>query len=143
LLDGDRGRHVRRFQVDGKPISVELRLLRMKRDVSRASDPPKVRIRMDLELSTALETEFVPHSRNEVEKLENKLDQIIEGELLAFDQMSRERDWDLLHIRDLLRKQAPNLPDIEQAAKNAKVAIEVVTRLVRTGSMIQPYEGAK
>jgi spore germination protein KC len=143
LLDGDRGRHVRRFQVDGKPISVELRLLRMKRDVSRASDPPKVRIRMDLELSTALETEFVPHSRNEVEKLENKLDQIIEGELLAFDQMSRERDWDLLHIRDLLRKQAPNLPDIEQAAKNAKVAIEVVTRLVRTGSVIQPYEGAK
>jgi len=143
LLDGDRGRHVRRFQVDGKPLTVELRLVRMKRDVSRKSGPPAVRIQMDLELSTALATEFVPPSRTEVEKLERRLNQIIEDELLGFYQMSRERDWDLLNIGNLLRKQTPNLPDIDQAAKNAKVTIEVVTRLLRTGSMIQPYEGAR
>ncbi len=143
LLDGDRGRHVRRFQVDGKPLTVELRLVRVKRDVSRKSGPPAVRIQMDLELSTALATEFVPPSRTEVEKLEKRLNQIIEDELLGFYQMSRERDWDLLNIGNLLRKQTPNLPDIDQAAKNAKVTIEVVTRLLRTGSMIQPYEGAR
>jgi len=143
LLDGDRGRHVRRFQVDGKPLTVELRLVRVKRDVSRKSGPPAVRIQMDLELSTALATEFVPPSRTEVEKLEKRLNQIIEDELLDFYQMSRERDWDLLNIGNLLRKQTPNLPDIDQAAKNAKVTIEVVTRLLRTGGMIQPYEGAR
>ena len=143
LLDSDRGRHVRRFQVDGKPITVELRLVRMKRNVSRKSGPPAVRIQMDLELSTALATEFVPPSRTEVEKLEKRLNQIIEDELLGFYQMSRERDWDLLNIGNLLRKQTPNLPDIDQAAKNAKVTIEVATRLLRTGGMIQPYEGAR
>jgi spore germination protein KC len=141
LLNGDRGRHVRRFQVEGKQVSVELRLVRMKRDVFRQSGQPAVRIRLDLELSTIWANEFVPHSRNEVERLENRLNRIIEDESLAFYQMTRERGWDLLRIRDLLRKQTPNHPDIDQAAKNAKVTIEVVTRLLRTGSMNQPYEG--
>ncbi|MED0680842.1 Ger(x)C family spore germination protein [Aneurinibacillus thermoaerophilus] len=141
LLNGDRGRHVRRFQVEGKQVSVELRLVRMKRDVYRQSDQPVVRIRLDLELSTTWANEFVPRSRAEVERLESNLNRIIEDESLAFYQMTRERGWDLLRIRDLLRKQTPNHPDIDQAAKNAKVTIEVATRLLRTGSMNQPYEG--
>ncbi|WP_019007214.1 Ger(x)C family spore germination protein [Cohnella laeviribosi] len=141
LLNGDRGRHVRRFQVEGKQVSVELRLVRMKRDVYRQSDQPVVRIRLDLELSTTWANEFVPRSRAEVERLESNLNRIIEDESLAFYQMTRERGWDLLRIRDLLRKQTPNHPYIDQAAKNAKVTIEVATRLLRTGSMNQPYEG--
>ena len=141
LLNGDRGRHVRRFQVEGKQVSVELRLVRMKRDVYRQSDQPVVRIRLDLELSTTWANEFVPRSRAEVERLEGNLNRIIEDESLAFYQMTRERGWDLLRIRDLLRKQTPNHPYIDQAAKNAKVTIEVATRLLRTGSMNQPYEG--
>ncbi|UFJ42668.1 Ger(x)C family spore germination protein [Brevibacillus humidisoli] len=139
LLNGDRGRHVRRFQVEGKQVSVELRLVRIKREVFWKSDQPVLQIRLDLELSTALASEFIPHSRNEVERLENRLDQIIADESLAFYQMTRERGWDLLRIRDLLRKQTPNHPDIDRAAKNAEVMIHVNTRLLRTVSISQPY----
>jgi len=141
LLNGDEGRHVRRFQVEGKQVSMELRLVRMQRDVFRQSDQPSVRIRLDLQLSATWANEFVPRSRAEVKRLEGNLNRIIENESLAFYQMTRERGWDLLRIRDLLRKQMPNHPDIDQAAKNAKVTIEVATRLLRTGSMNQPYEG--
>ncbi len=141
LLNGDRGRHVRQFQVDGKQVSVELKLVRIKREVFWKSYQPVVRIHLDLELSTAYTIEFVPKSRNEVERLENRLNQIIADESLAFYQMIRERGWDLLSIKDLLRKQTPNHPDIDQAAKNAQIEIHANTRLLRTGSMSQPYGG--
>lgn len=140
LLNGERGRHVQRFQIEGKQVSVELRLVRMQRDVYRQSGQPSVRIHLDLQLSTTWASEFVPHSRAEVEQLESSLNRIIEKESLAFYQMTRKHGWDLLGIRDLLRKQTPNDPDIDQTAKNANVTIEVATRLIRTGSMNQPYD---
>lgn len=132
---------MRQFQVEGKQVTMALRLARIKREVFWKSDQPVVRIRLDLELSTAYTIEFVPKSQNEVERLENRLNQIIADESLAFYHMTRERGWDLLSIKDLLRKQTPNHPDIDQAAKHAQIEILATTRLLRTGSMSQPYEG--
>lgn len=141
LLDGQRGRQVRQFQVEGKNVSVEFNLNRLRREVVWTSDQPLVKIRMDLDLSTIYASEFVPKSRNDVKKFEHRINQIIADECLAFYQRSREQGWDLLGIRDVLRRQKPNHPDIGSAAKNAKLTIQVHTRLKRIGSMNQPYEG--
>lgn len=141
LLDGQRGRQVRQFQVEGKNVSVEFNLNRLRREVVWTSDQPLVKIRMDLDLSTIYAGGFVPKSRNDVKKFEHRINQIIADECLAFYQRSREQGWDLLGIRDVLRRQKPNHPDIGSAAKNAKITIQVHTRLKRIGSMNQPYEG--
>jgi spore germination protein KC len=138
LLNGERGHHIQQFDVEGKKVSMELRPIRILRNVIRKSSEPAVRIRLDLELSATWANEYVPSSRNEVERLQDSLNQIIEHESLAFYQMTRERGWDLLGIRDLLRKQAPNLPDIDLAARNANVIIEVDARLSRSGSITKP-----
>ena len=54
LLNGQRGRHVRRFEVEGNQVSVEFSLDRIRREVVWTNDQPVVRIRMDLALSTVL-----------------------------------------------------------------------------------------
>ena len=139
LLNGGQGRHVQRFQVDDKRVSAGLKLIRLKRNVIWKSGQPVVQFRLDIQLSTALASEHVPHSRDEVKELESGMNEIIAEKSLAFYQMTKSRGWDLLKIRDLLRKHAPNVSDIEQAAKNAEVEIHVNTKLLRTGSLSQPY----
>ena len=141
LLNGGRGHHVRRFELDGKAITVEIRPERIRRKVSQESGQPVVRIHLDIALSASTATEFIPKTRDEVEKLESRLNQVMEDEAYTFYEQTRHLGWDLLRIRDLLQKYMPDVPDIDQAAKQAKVRIEMDTRFLGTGAMVQPYEG--
>jgi spore germination protein KC len=139
LLNGGQGHHIQRFQVDEKQVSAGLKLIRLKRNIIWKSGQPVIQFRLDIQLSTALASEYVPHSRDKVKELESRLNEIIAEKSLAFYQMTKSRGWDLLKIRDLLRKHAPNVSDIEQAANNAEVEIHVNTKLLRTSSLSQPY----
>lgn len=143
LMNGDKGRHVQHFMMNGKKVSVELRLERMRKKVVQQADAPVVWFGLDLELSTTMSNDFVPRTRNEVDQMEERLGQIIVDELISFYESTREKGWDLFRIKDLLRKKAPRLSDPDEAAKNAKVTIDVESRLRRTGSIKQTYEGTR
>jgi len=141
LLEGDRGRHVRQFEVEGKPVTLEFHLNKIRRKPSFQSGRPVIRISMDIELSAAYATEYVPKSRGEVDKLEREVSRAIEDECLKLFELSREREWDLLGIKYLLHRKTPDHPNIEDAEKNAKVSIRVNARLKKLGSLQQPYGG--
>ena len=143
LLNGSRGQHVRKFKMDITQITLGIKLLRIQRQVKLQSGKPVVEFKLDIAISTAPANEYLPKNRNELESLENKLDQYLENKFLAFYQMSREQGWDLLGIRNMLRKQMPDLPNPGQAATNAKVTFVVNTQLMGMGSTNQLYEGAK
>jgi spore germination protein KC len=141
LLEGDRGRHVRRFELEGKPVSLEFNVDRIRREATWKSGQPAIMISMDLELSTAYASEYVPKSPDELKKLEQEVSQIIQKDCLALFQLSRQQGWDLLGIKHLLHKKTPNHPDLDAAEKNAKVSIHVNARLKRMGSLQKPYVG--
>jgi len=140
LLAGDKGLHVRLFEVEGKPVSLEFHLNQIKRKASWQSGRPVIRIFMDIELSTAYASEYIPKSRNEVDKMEQEVSQAIERECYKLYELSREREWDLLGIKYLLRRKTPDHPNIEDAEKNAKVSIQVNARLKKMGSLQKPYD---
>lgn len=143
LANGYQGRHIRTFKLGETQITLGIKLLQFHRQIRMKSGKPVIEFKLDIGISTSPAAEFLPKSRNELEKLENKLDQYLEDELLAFYHFSRDQGWDLLGIRNLLLKRMPDLPNLEEAATNAKVTFVVNTQLKGMGSTNQLYGGTK
>jgi len=141
LLIGEKGRAVRQFSIDGQPITVNLRSRRVEKRLSWEAGKPVVEFRLQLEFSTISAHEYHPQSTEDIHGLENRLNRIITDELLSFCAKTRERGWDLLRIRSLLRRKAPDHPDLDQAAKDAQIKIRVETRFAGMGNLNRLYEG--
>jgi spore germination protein KC len=138
LLNGRRGRQAQQFEMEGEPVTIEMRPVRIRRDVVPKAGRPLVRIKLDLELSTAWASGYVPASLQEMERLERTLNRVIEDKALAFCQSTRERGWDLIGLRELLRRRAPDRSDPAEAARDAEVTVEVSARLKRIGGINHP-----
>ena len=131
LLNGERGRQVRRFVIGGKPVSIEWRLVHLERTVQREQDRPVVRIHLELEFSSLYSSEYLPRTSQEIQRMEHQIGGIISDELEAFYEKMKEQGWDLLRIKDLLRRN--RFPDAESAYKQAEVVISARAQLSEVG----------
>lgn len=141
LLSGDKGRHARLFQVDGKRMTVEMKLVHMDHTAHWRQNKPVVTIHLDLELSSSFAVEFVPQSQKEVKRLEQKVAQLITDELDSFCKKIKDKGWDLLGIRETVERSHRKKEQTENvtAIKNVDVVVRVNAKLLRTGSMSKPY----
>ncbi|WP_213485722.1 Ger(x)C family spore germination protein [Thermobacillus xylanilyticus] len=142
VLTGEKGRFVRRFPFRGEHITVIMKTKRMERRLDWQDGKPVVRIRLQFEFSTIAMKEYFPQTLDELKKLEQHLNQVFAEELKTFVDKTRRKGWDLLRIRSLLHRKAPNLPDPDQAASEAEIKIEVETRLRGMGNLGGLYDGA-
>jgi len=143
VLTGEKGRFVRRFPFRGGHITVNMRSRRMEQRLDWQDGKPVVRIRLQFEFSTIAMKEYFPQTLDELKKLEQHLNQVFAEELKTFVNKTRGKGWDLLRIRSLLHRKAPNLPDPDQAASEAEIKIEVETRLRGMGNLGRLYDGAR
>lgn len=141
LLSGDKGRHARLFQVDGKRMTVEMKLVHMDHTAHWRQNKPVVTIHLDLELSSTFAVEFVPQSQKEVKRLEQEVAQLITDELDSFCKKIKDKGWDLLGIRETVERSHRKKEQTENvtAIKNVDVMVRVNAKLLRTGSMSKPY----
>lgn len=139
LLNGGKGQFVRRIPFQGEHITANMRCRRARKQLEWQDGKPVVRVRLELEISTISMSEFHPQTLDDVMKLEKQVNRSITGELTAFVNRTRERGWDLLRIRSLLRRKAPRLPDLDRAADNAEVRIEVRSTLTGMGNLSRLY----
>ncbi|REK54249.1 MAG: Ger(x)C family spore germination protein [Thermobacillus sp.] len=142
VLIGEKGQFVRRFPFRGGHITVIMKTKRMERRLDWKAGKPVVRLRLRLEFSTIAMKEYFPQTLDELKKLEQHLNQVFAEELTTFVDKTRRKGWDLLRIRSLLHRKAPNLPDPDQAASEAEIKIEVETRLRGMGNLGRLYDGA-
>jgi len=141
LLDGERGRFVRRIPFRDGHVTASLESRGAKRRLAWENGRPVVRIRLRLNLSTLAMKEFHPQTLEDIRELESAVNQALAGELAAFADRTRAKGWDLLRIGSLLRRKAPKLANPGQAAADAKIRIEVKTRLTGMGNLSRLYEG--
>jgi len=142
VLIGEKGQFVRRFPFRGGHITVIMKTKRMERRLDWKAGKPVVRLRLRLEFSTIAMKEYFPQTLDELKKLEQHLNRVFAEELKTFVDKARRKGWDLLRIRSLLHRKAPNLPDPDQAASEAEIKIEVETRLRGMGNLGRLYDGA-
>lgn len=135
LIEGIKGHYVRHFAVNGRHFSAEMNLVRSNRDVSWNAGRAAVRIKIELHLSTGMADDYIPQNIREMVELEQQLSEIIADEMLAFYRKTRERGWDLFRIRSLLYRKSPHHPDLDRAADDAVLDVQVNTRLTRMGNM--------
>ena len=141
LLTGEKGRFVRRVPFRNGHVTASLESRGAKRRLEWQNGRPVVRFKLRLNLSTIAMKEYHPQTLEEIRELESAVSRALAGELKAFADKTRAKGWDLLRIRALLRTKAPHLAHPEQAADDAKVLIEVETRLTGMGNLSRLYGG--
>ncbi|MGG4033140.1 Ger(x)C family spore germination protein [Paenibacillus cisolokensis] len=141
LLSGDKGRHTKLFEVDGKRITMQMQLANMDWSAHWRNHKPVVTIHIDLELSTVYAIEYVPQSRNEVKQLENEVAQIIQDDLYAFYQKTKANGWELLKTKETVDRYLTKKNQAEKviAMKDVEVMINVKARLLQIGSIRKTY----
>jgi len=142
LLAGERGRFVRRVPFRNGHVTVSMESRSAKRRLVWENGKPVVRVRLRVNLSTLAMKEFHPQTLAEIRELESAVNAALADELTDFAEKTRGKGWDLLRIRSLLRRKAPNLPDLDRAADAAKIRIEVESRLTGMGNLSRLYEGS-
>lgn len=142
LLDGERGQFVRRVPFRDGHVTVSMENREAKRQLSWVNGKPVVRLKLRVNLSTLSMNEFHPQTLAEIRELESAVNEALADELTDFAETTRGKGWDLLRIRSLLRRKAPDLPDPDRAADAAKIRIEVESRLTGMGNLSRLYEGS-
>jgi len=107
LLVGDKGKQAKQFQVNGKRLTLEMEQVRFNRSATCRNNRPLVSIRMDLEISSRLASDYVPQSWNETAQLQKQVSQTITQELEDFYEKTKKKGWDLLEIRETVRSHLP------------------------------------
>jgi germination protein, Ger(x)C family len=141
LLSGDKGRHTKLFEVDGKRITMQMQLANMDWSAHWRNHKPVVTIHIDLELSTVYAIEYVPQSRNEVKQLEREVAQIMQDDLYAFYQKTKANGWELLKTKETVERYLTKKNQAEKviAMKDVEVMINVKARLLQIGSIRKTY----
>jgi len=140
LLDGGKGRFVRRYPFRDGHIAVSMKNRRAKKKLEWRNGKPFVRVRIRVDISTVGMSEFHPQTIGEIRELEEHVNRSLAGELEDFVDRTRGKGWDLLRIGGMLRRKAPDLPDPDRAAEEAEVGIEIESRLTGMGNMSRLYD---
>ena len=141
LLNGSRGRFVRRYPFRDGHITVNMKSRRVQRKLEWRDGKPFVRVRIRLDISTLTMSEFHPQTMEEVRELERHVSRCLADELTAFLESARGKGWDLLRVRGLLRRKAPKLADLDKIADEAEIGIEVESRITGMGNLSRLYDG--
>lgn len=140
LLEGEKGQHAFQFPIGGKPVTVFFKTLRLERTVKRTQDKPVVSFRLDLELNSVYSSEHVPQTIEQIRRYERAVERSFQNAMRSFYEMSKKREWDLLHIRDLLLKHTLATPsNVDTVVKETEVEFIIRAKLKLTGGMRQIY----
>jgi len=139
LANGGRGRHIKQFQVNGKSVTLEMRLKRMKRSTEWREDRPVVTLDLEIEFLTNFATENMPKTYEEMKRLENGLAQIVEDEITSFYNKTKAKGWDLLRIRQAAEQNRKVRRHGADALKSAELKVNVKSRIAHTANLSQPY----
>jgi spore germination protein KC len=139
LANGGRGRHIKTFQVNGKPTTLVMKPKRIKRSAEWREGRPVVSIDLDIEFITKFTTDNMPKTYEEMKRLENGLAQIVEDEISSFYNKTKAKGWDLLRIRKAAEQNRNVRRHGADALKNVELKVNVKSRIVHTANLNQPY----
>ncbi|OUM88546.1 MAG: spore gernimation protein GerC [Bacillus thermozeamaize] len=139
LLTGETGEQKIMLKVGGKQVTVVMKPVRFDQAAAYRRNKPVVSIRLDLELSTSLATESIPRTWEDVEQLEREVKEQITDGLYAFYNKTKEKGWDLLGLKETVRRHLPQLDPGSAGLNDVDVVINVGAKLLQPGSINQPF----
>jgi len=141
LLNGAKGRFVRLVPFRDGHLSVSMNSRGAKKKLEWRNGKPFVRARIRVDISTIAMSEYHPQTMDEIRELERLVERHLAEELTAFLDKTRGKGWDLLRVRSLLRRKAPKLEDLDRAADEAEIGVEIEARITGMGNLSRLYDG--
>jgi spore germination protein KC len=129
ILNKNYKKHTETVQVNGNSVDVEAQNIEVKRKWGPSGAQLSIDIHADLRLLNNQQKSQT--TEQNLLQIENAFNRKFEKEVKAFEQMGRDKDWDLLGLQDNGGK--------EKSWRETTVTVHVHSRLTTIGNTSTPY----